>query len=155
MSEYISISEFAKREGCSRQAVYARLKTSLKDYAKVIEGQKCIDVSALSPSVNGKVDRVLDTENDDNCKALGLNETLEDLRKIEESSLQYSGETFQALTGIIKDQTAQIERLQTQLEDERLHSRKLADNLSEIAKGALVLNQQKQLATRKWWQFWK
>jgi len=156
-AEYISITEFARRDGCSRQAVYARLKTSLKEYVKVIDGQKCIDISALTTHLKGKTDKAIDTKNTVNGNDLDLNETLEDLHKIEESSREYSGEALQALTEIIKDQTKQINHLQTQLQEERAHSRQLADNLAEIAKGALILNQQKQIeaARRRWWQFWK
>lgn len=46
MSEYISISEFAKRAGVSRQAVYKRMD-ELNRWLKVDNGKKTIDIKAL------------------------------------------------------------------------------------------------------------
>lgn len=46
--EYISISEFAKRAGVSKQAVYKRLSTDLSTELKEVENQKMLKVSALS-----------------------------------------------------------------------------------------------------------
>lgn len=45
--EYISVSEFATRAGCSKQAVYQQLNKRLKLYVKVIDGKKSINSKAL------------------------------------------------------------------------------------------------------------
>lgn len=45
--EYISVSEFADRAGCSKQAVYQSLNKRLKPYVKVIDGKKSINSRAL------------------------------------------------------------------------------------------------------------
>lgn len=46
--EYISIAEFAKRAGVSKQAVYKRLSTDLSTELKEVENKKMLKVSALS-----------------------------------------------------------------------------------------------------------
>ena len=45
--EYISVSEFAKRAGVSKQSVYQRIQGRLKKYVKDLNGQKVIHIKAL------------------------------------------------------------------------------------------------------------
>lgn len=45
--DYISVSEFAKRANRSKQAIYLRTKTTLKDYTLKNKGQLYISVAAL------------------------------------------------------------------------------------------------------------
>lgn len=45
-TEYIPVSDFAELVGVSKQSVYQRLNKSLKDYLKVEQGKKFIDISA-------------------------------------------------------------------------------------------------------------
>lgn len=45
--EYISITEFAKRAGVSRQAIQQRLDTSLRDFVKVEQGKKSLNINGL------------------------------------------------------------------------------------------------------------
>lgn len=45
--EYLSIAEFAKRAGVTRQAVYKRLSTDLFEFTKVDNGTKLINSRAL------------------------------------------------------------------------------------------------------------
>lgn len=71
--EYISVSDFADRAGCSKQAVYQQLNKKLKPYVKVIDGKKTINSKALrevygkeiqpeSQSVVKEVDQELNKE---------------------------------------------------------------------------------------------
>lgn len=46
--EYLTVAEFAAAAGVSKQAVYQRLKGTLKPFVKVEQGQKVIDISALN-----------------------------------------------------------------------------------------------------------
>ncbi len=46
-NEYMSVSEFATRAGCSKQAVYQQLNKRLKPYVKAIDGKKAINSKAL------------------------------------------------------------------------------------------------------------
>lgn len=44
--EILTIKEFAEREGITVQAVYSRIKGSLKPFSLIFNGIKCIDYSA-------------------------------------------------------------------------------------------------------------
>ena len=45
--EYLSIAEFAKRAGVTKQAVYLRLNKDLKPYLNELDGKKCLNIKAL------------------------------------------------------------------------------------------------------------
>ena len=45
--EYISVSEFARRAGVSRQAIQQRLDTSLRDFVKLAQGKKLLNIKGL------------------------------------------------------------------------------------------------------------
>lgn len=47
MSNYITVSEFSKRAGITKQAVYLQLNNKLKPYFKILNGKKMLDISAL------------------------------------------------------------------------------------------------------------
>lgn len=55
----ISISEYAKIKGISKQAVYKRLNNKLKDFVKVEDGKKYISVEALTAE---EVERLTEVE---------------------------------------------------------------------------------------------
>ena len=44
---YISVSEFARRAGVTKQSVYQRIQGRLKKYVKDLNGQKVIHIKAL------------------------------------------------------------------------------------------------------------
>lgn len=45
--EYISVSEFARRAGVSRQAIQQRLDTSLRNFVKLAQGKKLLNIKGL------------------------------------------------------------------------------------------------------------
>ena len=62
--EYISISEFAKRAGVSRQAIQQRLDTSLSRFVKVAQGKKLLHINGLSLFNGASLAQGFDKEND-------------------------------------------------------------------------------------------
>ena len=56
--EKITIADYAKIKGISKQAVYQKLKKSLKDFLIVEQGQKYISIKALSEKDLKKVEQV-------------------------------------------------------------------------------------------------
>ena len=46
--EYLTIAEFAKRAGVTKQAIYKRLNNDLAPFSTIVEGQKCVNSKALS-----------------------------------------------------------------------------------------------------------
>lgn len=57
--KYISIPEFAKRAGVSKQSVYQRSQGVLKKYVKESQGQKVINIKALEEVYGIKLDQDL------------------------------------------------------------------------------------------------
>ena len=45
--EYLTIAEFAKRAGVSRQTIYNRLDSDLTDFTKLLNGRKLVSSKAL------------------------------------------------------------------------------------------------------------
>ena len=195
--KYLTIAEYASRAGCTRQTVYARLKTNLAPYVIEQYGKKLIDINALSeckiqstsqivsddmsdgindekteekpstnvdsiqkPSIRLVRQSVKSTHTDKSN--LQLNLILDELKKIEETSIQYgsilsklnSGSAIDSLTevihgqeGIIDEQGKQISRMQNTIDElmsmlnsERAYSRQLSTDLSNIARGMIVIN---------------
>ena len=60
--KYISIPEFAKRAGVSKQSVYQRSQGVLKKYVKESQGQKVINTKALEEVYGIKLDQDLTTD---------------------------------------------------------------------------------------------
>lgn len=54
--DYITISEYAKIKGISKQAVYKRLKGSLSPYVTIVNGIKCLSSEALSDLEKDNID---------------------------------------------------------------------------------------------------
>lgn len=54
MEEYISVSEYARKEGISVQAVYKRLNSSLKQYLIIKNGKKYINTSCFMENSSSK-----------------------------------------------------------------------------------------------------
>lgn len=47
MNDYLTVSEFARRAGVTKQSVYQRIQGRLKKYVKDLNGQKVIHIKAL------------------------------------------------------------------------------------------------------------
>ena len=66
MKEYVTIAEYARTKGISRQAVYKQLTSQLTEFVNEVDGKKVLSINALTDSereqvdreVNKKVDRV-------------------------------------------------------------------------------------------------
>ena len=62
MSEYITISEFAKLAGVSSQSVYKRLSTQLSTYIQLVDNKKMLKISALKDIYGVEVDNLLNQD---------------------------------------------------------------------------------------------
>lgn len=143
-NEYISISEFAKRAGVSRQAIYKRLDNELSTYCQLVDNRKVLNIKGLEMfGVNLGVNSGV---NSDNQKLTGLTpfevlakelefkdkeieQLREENRRLSEQLLSLSdkvGVTLQAFS-------------QVQLADKMLESQRM------------INNEQK----KKKWRFWK
>lgn len=130
--EYISISEFARRAGVSRQAIQQRLNTSLREFVKVAQGKKLLNIKGLEIFDGARV-------------AQGS-------KPIEESVIELLRQELAA-----KDK--QIEALQKMLDQEQqLHAATtqrllLLEQPKQDAPAPISATPPEP--ERPWWQFWK
>lgn len=94
--EYLSIKEFATAVGISQQAVYKQLNNKLKEYLKVVDGKKMLDI-----------------------KALELYKTNDDSTKNSTSCTTDEQQLINWLKEEIKEKNKQIALLQAQIEKEQ------------------------------------
>lgn len=94
--EYLSIKEFATAVGISQQAVYKQLNNKLKEYLKVVDGKKML-----------------------NIKALELYKTNDDSTKNSTSCTTDEQQLINWLKEEIKEKNKQIALLQAQIEKEQ------------------------------------
>ena len=47
MTEYLSVADFAVAAGVTKQAVYRRMDTNLKEYVRVENGKKFVSTDAI------------------------------------------------------------------------------------------------------------
>ena len=120
--QYLSIAEFAKQAGVTRQAVYKRLSTELTDYVKEVDGRKVINIKALSLFGVEPVDNELST-------------TLIDLA----AHLQKQHDTLSHLVDILE---AELEIKNTQISD---LNKRLEESSRKEENTQQLLNQQQQL----------
>lgn len=121
----LTVSEFAEQTGTSKQAVYQKLKTSLKDYAIKENGQTFIDEKALElPSFKGVVQP---------CSTFNKGIESELRRELSEK------------TDLIKFLQGQIEELQTANREKDEHIRRQSDKLTLLLEQSQELQRNNQL----------
>jgi AcrR family transcriptional regulator len=108
---YISISEFAKRAGVSRQAVYKRLSTDLTTEFKMIDNQKMIKITALQYfNVNqqdNQADNSLQHENEDKISRELVNMLRDELKAKDKQIENLEKQLSQTLTLLDQQQRLQ------------------------------------------------
>lgn len=126
MSEYISIAEFAKRAGVSRQAVYSRLDRDLSSFVQVDNGKKTLNIRALE-LFSVKQDSQVDCSS--SVKTLQDGITLEVIKTLQTQLAEKDKQ--------IAEKDKQIAELQRQLYEARKSNDTLADKV-----GTALLNAQ-------------
>lgn len=159
--EYISIAEFAKRAGVSRQAVYNRLDKDLSSYCQVDNGKKTLNIKALELFEPEKMSSNLSTK-------VSTDTALVDTIKL----LQKTVDLLEGELKIKDDQIADLQKENQKLSQELLSlSGKVGNSLEAIVQSQLadrmiegqrMVNQMEQedseldtAEEKKWWQFWK
>lgn len=173
--EYLTIAEFAERAGVSKQAVYQRLNKGLKEYSRVVDGVKMLDLRALEElygkeleqGIEQEIDKdskVNSQENQDVIKALleqlnvkdrqiaDLNERLADEQKRLEEEQKSHGRTQMML--VKREQQLQVIEDQRKEQEERERQEEEMIDLFRD-EDYPQRNEEKPQKPRKWWQFWK
>lgn len=81
--EYLSVKEFSIKAGISTQRVYQLLARPLQDYCKVIDGAKCVHISALERFNEQRISSGLQIDKQDALQDLvnTLYDQIEELKK--------------------------------------------------------------------------
>jgi hypothetical protein len=128
VKEFLTITEFAKAAGKSRQTIYNQIDSGiLTGFVKELDGAKVINKAALqlyksneSVKSDSQIDKRILTEKDK------LIDELKD--RIKEQA------------AFIKAQQQQIEEQAAELKEERQHSREISDKLTELTAQAQQLH---------------
>ena len=138
--EYLSIADFADTAGVSKQAVYKRLDKDLKPYLKIIDGRKCLEVSAIelfqtTPGLSTQSSTVETTKDKQSINYLML-------------QLQEKDRLLAQQQDTIKDQLAQIKELNAHIIDLSKAQTEILRKQSQLQENFQILlgQQQKQLA---------
>lgn len=117
MSKYVSILEFSKRAGVSKQAVYQRLDRDLSSYCSTDGKRRVIDLQALSLFGVKQVDKPLsqvDSKQDNQQVDLYLRmiDMLERQLEIKDKQLETKDRQIEALTRTINNTGALVDQQQ-------------------------------------------
>lgn len=132
-NKLLTIKEFAKLSGKSKQAIYKQLNNRLNQYVQLVDNQKMLEYRALSEVYGVEVEQPSQPKLNNPINPINPNST--DIQPIIEV-LQTTIDTLQNQLEI-KDQ--QIEKLQKELADERTHNREQFDKISILADQAQKL----------------
>jgi DNA-binding transcriptional MerR regulator len=108
MKDLLTVSEFAKEAGISKQAVYSRLNKGLNKFVQVVDGKKMLKSEALQEYLEqGKVN---------GCSSFsqGFNQPL--------TTLELLQQTIDLLQNQLAEKDKQIETLTEALKTEQLHA---------------------------------
>lgn len=181
--EYITIAEFAERAGVSKQAVYQRLNKGLKEYSRVVDGVKMLDLRALEELYGKELGQGIEQEIDKDSKANGQEN--QDVIKALLEQLNVKDQQIADLNARLADEQRNHGRTQLLLierehqlqmiEDQRKEQEeRKSQEEGEQAKGDPMGKEpgkqeeemidlfcdedyppRKDENPRKWWQFWK
>lgn len=147
--QYITVSEFSKRANVTRQYVYQQLDKKLKEFVKVVDNKKMLNIKGLE----------LFTQEED-CKVVEqqfsqqLNNQVDSLNKQIESlldQLKAKDEQIKDLSTMVKQEQAL--HLATQqklllLEQKQEHQEQPKEEDTQLDKPV-------ESAKKQWWKFWK
>lgn len=141
--EYITIAEFAEKAGVSKQAIYQRLNKGLKEYFKVIDGVKMLNISALEELYGKEPEQGIEQEIDKDSKV----------------NSQENQDVIKALLEQLRAKDQQIADLNERLADEqKSHGRTQMLLVEKEHQLQMIEDQRKEEENEhktKWWQFWK
>lgn len=148
--QYITVSEFSKRANVTRQYVYQQLDKKLKEFVKVVDNKKMINIKALELFNQGEDCKVVEQQ-----FSQQLNNQVDSLNKQIESlldQLKAKDEQIKDLSTMVKQEQAL--HLATQqklllLEQKQEHQEQPKEEEDT------QLDQPVESAKKQWWKFWK
>lgn len=148
--QYIAVSEFSKRANVTRQYVYQQLDKKLKEFVKVVDNKKMLNIKALELFNQGEDCKVVEQQ-----FSQQLNNQVDSLNKQIESlldQLKAKDEQIKDLSTMVKqEQALHLATQQKLLLLEQKHQEHQEQPKEEDAQ----LDQPVESAKKQWWKFWK
>lgn len=147
--QYITVSEFSKRANVTRQYVYQQLDKKLKEFVKVVDNKKMLNIKGLE----------LFTQEED-CKVVEqqfsqqLNNQVDSLNKQIESlldQLKAKDEQIKDLSTMVKQEQA----LHLATQQKLLLLEQKQEHQEQPKEEDTQLDQPVESAKKQWWKFWK
>lgn len=148
-SEYISVAEFAKRAGVSRQLVYKRIDNELTEFCQLVDNKKMLNIRALELFQKQKLSTKVSTgfTTQFTVYKLKLQHKI-DLLELENQHLKEKVESLEAQTAADKEKIESLLKLLDQQQQLSAISAKKIEMLEAKV-------QEPTPPVRKWWAFWE
>lgn len=144
--QYITVSEFSKRANVTRQYVYQQLDKKLKEFVKVVDNKKMLNIKGLELFIQEENSQVVEQvfSQQLNNQVDSLNKQIESLQ----NQLKAKDEQIKDLSTMVKQEQAL--HLATQqklllLEQKEEHQEQTKTDETEL----------NQPVKKQWWKFWK
>lgn len=156
IEEYISVADFAKRAGVSRQLVYKRIDNELTEYCKLVDNKKMLNIRALELFEKQKLSTGFTTQFTKVSTKLSTKFTVYklklqhkiDLLELENQHLKEKVESLEAQTVADQEKIESLLKLLDQQQQLSAISAKKIEMLEEKV-------QEPEMQARKWWAFWR
>jgi formate dehydrogenase assembly factor FdhD len=154
--QYITVSEFSKRANVTRQYVYQQLDKKLKEFVKVVDNKKMLNIKGLELFNQGE-----------NCKVVEqqfsqqLNNQVDSLNKQIESlldQLKAKDEQIKDLSTMVKQEQellSQEQSLHLATQQKLLLLEQKQEHQEQPKEEDAQLDQPVESAKKQWWKFWK
>lgn len=154
--EYISVAEFARRAGVSRQLVYKRIDNELTEFCQLVDNKKMLNIRALELFQKQKLSTKVSTGFTTQLTKVSTKFTVYKLK------LQHKIDLLELENQHLKEKVESLEA-QTAADQEKIESLlKLLDQQQQLsaisARKIEMLESKIQEPTpqaKKWWEFWK
>lgn len=160
IEEYISVADFAKRAGVSRQLVYRRIDNELTEYCKLVDNRKMLNIRALELFEKQKLSTKVSTGFTTQFTKLSTKVSTQftvyklklqhkiDLLELEKEHLKEKVESLEAQTAADQEKIESLLKLLDQQQQlSAISARKIEMLESKI--------QEPEPPVKKWWEFWK
>ena len=125
--DYLTIAEYAELRSISKQAVYKSLSTKLKPYVIEVDGRKCLKLEVLELSVDQPINQPKRVE-----------------QQVETPN-NPSSSMIDFLMKQIEEKDKQIESLQNDVRESRIHIQEQSNKLAELLEQSNQLQQNNQM----------
>lgn len=147
--QYITVSEFSKRANVTRQYVYQQLDKKLKEFVKVVDNKKMLNIKALELFNQGEDCKVVEQQ-----FSQQLNNQVDSLNKQIESlldQLKAKDEQIKDLSTMVKQEQA----LHLATQQKLLLLEQKQEHQEQPKEEDTQLDQPVESAKKQWWKFWK